>query len=364
MATTTPTKSPSPSPPHRARPTRLVESSTATLARSQVDRERGLIRGVKILGAKSRNGRVYTPAALASAVALLEGTKVNINHSSRKELVDPDRRLGKLQNVRLQDDGVYGDLSYLRSHPIADRLCEAAETNPDLFGLSINADGESLPDKPDGHLLVTRIVAVKSVDLVSDPATVSSLFESQEPIMDPLNDAAVLDPAIPVASPEDAVADAFKAKITAILDDDSLPVADKKKQIAAIVQALDDAQSALEDAEEGAPAATEAQEAARPTPPSTGTQMVLEAMAEKGYPVPSDPGKAKALLESLAKLPTKADVVALLESTSPQRPPAAVNRPRTGHSTLLESERPGVVGKPLPVDVNSNEAVAGFLLGY
>ena len=48
--------------------------------RMGVDRLAGVIRGVKILGLESRNGRTYLPEALAAAAPLYEGAKVNVNH--------------------------------------------------------------------------------------------------------------------------------------------------------------------------------------------------------------------------------------------------------------------------------------------
>src|SRR5215510_10167219 len=46
----------------------------------RVDREQAIIRGVKIIGLVSRNGRRYRSAALAQAVGMYEGAKVNVNH--------------------------------------------------------------------------------------------------------------------------------------------------------------------------------------------------------------------------------------------------------------------------------------------
>ena len=43
--------------------------------KSTVDRANNVIRGVKILGAASRNGREYLPEALAKAASLYEGAR-------------------------------------------------------------------------------------------------------------------------------------------------------------------------------------------------------------------------------------------------------------------------------------------------
>jgi len=42
-----------------------------------IDREKGIIKGVKIIGFNSQNGRKYLPEALKDAVPMYEGIKVN-----------------------------------------------------------------------------------------------------------------------------------------------------------------------------------------------------------------------------------------------------------------------------------------------
>ena len=85
--------------------------------------------------------------------------------------------LGQLRGVTLRDDGLYGDLHLLKSHPMFGRICEAAETMPNLYGLSHNSEGQV--EHENGVDVVKRIFEVRSVDLVCDPATVSGLFESR-----------------------------------------------------------------------------------------------------------------------------------------------------------------------------------------
>ena len=48
----------------------------------RVDRGAGIIRGVKILGLESRNGRRYPAETLLRAVELYDGAKVNVNHAN------------------------------------------------------------------------------------------------------------------------------------------------------------------------------------------------------------------------------------------------------------------------------------------
>lgn len=169
--------------PHRRR--RATQRQTfriweAVGAPERVDREAAVLKHVKILGPKSANGRLYTEAAIKGAAPLYEGAKVRINHPIKAdEPRQAEDVFGWLRNVAVASDGcLYGDLHYLKSHPLAERIVEAAERNPSLYGLSHNVEAEV---DHDGDLLsVTRIVEVKSVDLVADPATTHGLFEQRQ----------------------------------------------------------------------------------------------------------------------------------------------------------------------------------------
>ena len=150
-----------------------------------VDRDKGIIKGVKIIGFNSQNGRRYLPEALKEAVPLYEGIKVNIDHPEKgpTQQRSSHDRFGKFINVRfVESEGIYGDLLYLKNHPLADSVCEAAEREEmnDVFGMSHNAQGEGTVDKND-IFVVSRITEVRHVDLVADPATTKSLTESQSP---------------------------------------------------------------------------------------------------------------------------------------------------------------------------------------
>lgn len=146
----------------------------------QVDREAGVIRGVKILGRTSRNHRVYTDAALNQAAYLYEGLAVNLDHPAPSQ-AGAGRAVaegfGWLTSVGVREAGVFGDLHYLRSHPQAEMIAEAAERNPRRFGLSHNALGQVR--QRDGQCIVEAIDKVHSVDIVQNPATSSGLFESE-----------------------------------------------------------------------------------------------------------------------------------------------------------------------------------------
>lgn len=149
-----------------------------------VDREQGLLRGVKLIGLQSRNGRRYRESALTEAAALYEEAKVNVNHPKGNPLSPRDYqdRLGVIRNVRLwAGEGLFGDLHFNPKHALAEQLVWDAEHNPRNVGFSHNVlakltrEGESV--------VVEEITKVQSVDLVADPAATEGLFEQlSEPI--------------------------------------------------------------------------------------------------------------------------------------------------------------------------------------
>jgi hypothetical protein len=166
-----------------AKRTQNFIEQTYQTGRPAIDRAAGVIRGVKILGATSKNGRDYSSRALREAAEIYEGLGVNTNHPSRATpnvSRTVEEGVGWLENVTVKPDGVYGDLHVIKSHPLAETLFEVAERKPDRFGLSHNAAGDVV--ERNGRRIVESIKSVRSVDLVQNPATVNSLFESEAPV--------------------------------------------------------------------------------------------------------------------------------------------------------------------------------------
>ncbi len=152
-----------------------------TLGSLHVDRSQSIVKNVKIIGFESANGRTYTADALKEAISMYEGVNVNIDHpeGSPDEQRSAWDRIGFLRNVHFVDGkGLYGDLHLLPSHPFTERILEAAEKMPQIYGLSHNARGEGYEDKKSGKFIVNKVAEVRHVDLVADPATTHSLAES------------------------------------------------------------------------------------------------------------------------------------------------------------------------------------------
>lgn len=145
----------------------------------RVDAAAGVIRGVKILGLESRNGRSYLPEALARAIPLYEGARVNVNHPKGGpwDSRDYQDRLGAIRNVVLRPGaGLFGDLRFNPKHALAEQLVWDAEHAPENVGFSHNVEARTA--RRGERVVVEAITRVQSVDLVADPATTRGLFEA------------------------------------------------------------------------------------------------------------------------------------------------------------------------------------------
>ena len=145
----------------------------------RVDRAGGVIRGVKILGPTSRNGREYLPEALARAVGLYDGAKVNVNHPKGHPLSPRDyqERIGVIRNVQHRaGEGIFADFHFNPKHYLSEQLIWDAEHAPENVGFSHNVQARTA--RRGETTLVEEILRVHSVDLVADPATTHGLFES------------------------------------------------------------------------------------------------------------------------------------------------------------------------------------------
>ncbi len=157
----------------------LQEFVTSHGVEMRVDREHGVIRGVKLLGLESRNGRRYLPSALTQAVGLYEGAKVNVNHPKGHPLAarDYQDRLGSIRKVRVRDgEGLFGDLHFNPKHALAEQLVWDATHAPENVGFSHNVEART--SRHDRQTVVETITKVQSVDLVADPATTRGLYEN------------------------------------------------------------------------------------------------------------------------------------------------------------------------------------------
>jgi len=329
---------------------RLAESIQQEIGTDRIDSAAGVIRGVKVLGRESKNGRTYSDRALADAARLYEGVQVNFDHD-RKE---PYRErglmegFGVLRDNAIRADGVYADLHYLTAHPAAPVFVERARRFPKSFGLSHNADGQT--SRSGKKTIVESLDKVTSVDIVSRPATNDGLFESETaPVpktirqilesefpktavacglleMDGMGDMQV--PAdMPAEGGEDAIWAAFRTSIVSVLDDDALDTKATLKKIGEILKAHDKLSGSAKEK----PATDSSEKPADDSPAMESIKATIATLTESlkasearqqsrdlldEFGIPFD----AALLESLAKLPSAADRRTLAEREAAKLP--------------------------------------------
>lgn len=137
-----------------------------------------IIRNVSLLGAESANGYTYTEDALRDAARLLDGAVQYTNHSFNDAPRDVNESFSEVRNVKFDQGAqkVFGDMYLVNTPWIREELFPRIERFSHKFGNSIVCWGEF--EERDGKEYVTKITAVESCDLVSDPATNKGLFES------------------------------------------------------------------------------------------------------------------------------------------------------------------------------------------
>lgn len=311
---------------------RHLREQTA-IAPSRIDRDSGLIEGVRILGPTSKNGRTYSAKAMEQAARLYEGAPVNIDHPRGEGKDRPvSDAFGWIRNVRQMPDGVYGDLHYLKSHPQADVVAEAAERNPNRLGLSHHAEGAVRMDG--ASVVVESVDRVYSVDLVQTPATNAGLFESEGKRMT-IREAAEMAGEEKVLAAEgmgeyadkpmkEGDGDYFGAMVKEVLDSDG-DRSSKMKRIAAILKA---------------------QEMLMPDAPAVPEEGEMEEMAgeevkKMAESVQAIMGKLDSLVESVGSIKAEHDARKLLESAgrdvTPERLAALTATPADKRAALLES---------------------------
>jgi hypothetical protein len=210
----------------------VLEHVPGDRAPLQVDEDKGVIFGVRVIGQFSPNchnhpgvteGTEYTPACQRDAVALYEGSTIFADHPAKGQPANATRSVrdpvGVLRNVRALTEGgeavTRADLHYLKGSAIAAAVVEDVKRGMGIYGLSHNA----LPAKAsvvNGRYVIERLAEVNSVDLVTKPATNKNLWES-----------------VAVSKTFKAVLESWVAKKSAprkkvarrLLEDDGLPAA-------------------------------------------------------------------------------------------------------------------------------------------
>lgn len=260
-----------------------------------IDEESGVIRGVRVLGLKSKNNRRYLAEAANRATGKYNESRVFVDHNRKEGERSLSDWWGVLREARTDSDGVRADLHYNKNHPMTPQLIEAAKRFPTRFGLSHVASGAT--ERSGGETVVTDIDEVISVDVVSNPATTKGLFESDRAIQTTFGKLLEQHESqvafarqlredmgggmygelptmqAPVAvdaddSPEAQVSSAFRTLLVSVIDDEALDTPGKLAKLKAIMTVKDKAQDAI-----GKPADANAQpEGAKPAAATTAQE--------------------------------------------------------------------------------------------
>lgn len=159
----------------------------------RIDTEKGIVYGMKVLGPKSKNNRRYTESAFDQLTALINGNvgiKSNLNHTddvnsdAPRKVQDKFGRFLKGTGRKVSGDGVYADYKYNTKHPFAPSFEFWAKEDPEMIGCSIDAILRGPTDPRTGEKVVESIPKLYFIDIVGDPGTTQSLFESEDMRLD------------------------------------------------------------------------------------------------------------------------------------------------------------------------------------
>ena len=160
----------------------ITENFTTSLEESSFDEKKLIIKNVKMLGASSVNGRDYPETTQREAIPLFEGAKAYLNHAKKKDSEEPrqvQEQIGYYKNVTVRNGGTYGDLHLVDKPIVREEVIPYADKSvAHLVGNSIVARAQMSKQK-NGRMLVEKILAARSVDLVAEPATTTSLYEGK-----------------------------------------------------------------------------------------------------------------------------------------------------------------------------------------
>jgi len=160
----------------------VQEQFTDTFKEASIDPDNNIVKGVCLFGTReSANNRIYSNKAIASLTTFSEGVKCFINHPGKSELKERDgiRDLrdwvGVYENAHQDGDRIFADLRCREAY--WDLVHDVATLQPKQVGNSINAQVKVHIDEK-GVESVIDAALLRSVDLVSNAATTTSLFES------------------------------------------------------------------------------------------------------------------------------------------------------------------------------------------
>lgn len=166
-----------------------VEDAFESVGAERINEELGIVKGVKLLGLYSKNRRNYdTPGVRRTAASVLEGAKIFVDHPTEEDIKKKKSRsyYDKFAHVLkgsvsfVEGKGYFGDIKYNRSHRVAAQFADDVRNAPSTLGFSINGDFKNGGTDSNGVVVVEELISLRSVDLVTTPATTAGVFEHFE----------------------------------------------------------------------------------------------------------------------------------------------------------------------------------------
>jgi hypothetical protein len=145
------------------------------LGNPRIDHEKGILYHVHVLGPKSHHGYEYAMDAIAVATPKFEGLRVGINHDYRNNPLKVEDSWGTLTNPSYDDEGVWADLHYLKTHILTEQILEDLERKTGIYALSsVNA----YPPRDEGKKICTAFLPTRVDVVAGGGATTKTFFES------------------------------------------------------------------------------------------------------------------------------------------------------------------------------------------
>lgn len=163
---------------------RLAERTFAD-ANPRVDEEAGMLFGVKLLGEKSENNRLYGKEVREAALSKYKGLKVYVDdgdfhQAGNSKPGSMQLWAGTVKEAYNRADGIYGDVKLRKKSSFYEGILEAAndEDFSRNLGCSHVADGDV---RMEGDVeIVESLNEVFNVALVMEPATTAGMWESKD----------------------------------------------------------------------------------------------------------------------------------------------------------------------------------------
>lgn len=161
----------------------FISVTESEVFEGSLSEDTGIVRGVKLLGLRSKNRRNYnTKGVQTTAKTLLEGARVYIDHPAAPETPRSYRdSFGVIEGVEFRPGaGHFGNIKYNPDHSLSKQFVWDVKNNPTALGMSINAKIDPGKSDQNGDTIVESLLLVRSVDIVTKPATADGIFESAQ----------------------------------------------------------------------------------------------------------------------------------------------------------------------------------------